>query len=223
MNMQLAKDTIDELISTNAIYSITFNDFGVLYYVTNKYKNLNIKYYLGRLLTKSFSDCPWSDHLNRNEEDFVRKYMNGFVLNDPRKIKLFKDMRIGGAHLSVNHKNLEGLQEITQSGFDVIVHLNTIIGSSSRICSQAQYHGMNYPACKGKCEKPVVLKLSKLWSLKEDGYIEPSEEVKKIVPDYYVAGNITYYRNPDQKLLQDMSHLITYGVEDSHFGSIVYA
>ncbi|CAM4256344.1 MAG: hypothetical protein E7L01_04035 [Paenibacillus macerans] len=223
MNLQLAKDAIDDLISANAIDSITFNDYGVLYYVANKYKYSNIKFYLGRLLTKSFSDCPWSDHLNRNEEDFVKKYMNGFALNDPRKIKMFKDMGIEGAHLSANHKNAEGLKEIAQNGFDIIVHLNTIIGSSSRICSQAQYHSLSYPACKDKCEKPAVLRLSKVWSLKEDGYIEPSKEVKRMVPDYYVAGNITYYRNPDQELLLDMSHLITYGVEDSHFGAYVYA
>lgn len=219
INLQLAKDKIDELISTKLIDSITFNDYGLLYYTVNKYKSLNIKYYLGRLLTKSFSDCPWSDHLNRNEEETTQKYMNGFVLNDPRKIEMFKEMGIVGVHLSVSKKNIEGIHEISQNGFEVIVHLNTIIGSASRICSQAQYHTTKFPDCKDICKKPNILKLSKLWSLKEGGYVDPSEEVKQIVPQYYVAGNITYYRNPDSSFLLDRADLFNYGIIDYDFES----
>lgn len=216
-NLQLAKDRIDDLISSKLIASITFNDYGLFYYTADNHRDSGVKYYLGRLLTKSFSDCPWSDHLNRNEDEHVQKYMNGFVMNDPRKIKLFQDMGVTGVHLSVNKKNIAGLNEISESGLDIIVHLDTIIGAASRICSQAQYHDVKYPDCKEKCEQPAVLKLSRLWSLKEDGYIEPSEEVKQVVPQYIVAGNITYYRNPDYNFLIDRSDSIEYGIMDYTF------
>ncbi|WP_410769399.1 hypothetical protein [Fontibacillus sp. BL9] len=215
-NLQYAKEVIDELISTHLIHSLTFNDYGLLYYTVNKYPNGHVKYYLGRLLTKSFSDCPWSDHLNREEDDSIKAYMNGFVLNDPRKINMFKSMGIKGAHLSVSKKNIEGLNEITETGLEVIVHMNTIIGSASRICSQAQYSATLYPDCKEACEQPSVLKLSKLWSIKARGYVDPSEEVRQIVPEYYVSGNITYYRNPDQLFLMNRSSLFTYGILDCH-------
>ncbi|RCX21456.1 hypothetical protein DFP94_102209 [Fontibacillus phaseoli] len=215
-NLQYAKDTLDELISTRLIHSLTFNDYGLLYYAVNKHPNSHVKFYLGRLLTKSFSDCPWSDHLNRDEDDSIKTYMNGFVLNDPRKINLFKNMGIVGAHLNVSKKNIEGLNEITETGLEVIVHLNTIIGAASRICSQAQYSATLFPDCKEECEQPSVLKLSKLWSIKARGYVDPSKEVQQIVPDYYVSGNITYYRNPDHLFLLNRSSLFAYGIVDCH-------
>jgi len=102
------------------------------------------------------------------------------------------------------------IEAIRNEGFKVIVHADTTIGSASRICTQGSYNKRTYPECEAFCEKNMVVRLSEIWSFRQDDYRKPTEEVKEMVPTYRVDGNVTYYKAPYADKIDEQSEIYDY-------------
>lgn len=177
-------------ISTELKIKVTFNDYGLLFLCRHFIEEERIIPVMGRILSRSFSECPWHKELLKDEELELVNAAVGSAFSHQAKLNLIKDYNI---------KEIEfNLQDVTAlTGFKdlrLTTYATNKIIAVGRICYLARLYEMKLPECSkdARCSNKINIKLNKMWGKKRLMYEEPSEHMKGYFNNLYINGNMVF-------------------------------
>lgn len=130
---------------------MVFNDFGMLYKCKQLIEEEKIIPVLGRVLTKSFSDCPWFEKLIRYESIQVQKMMRGNTFEDTNKLVFLKEFKI--REIEVNANNSINKRYFNHIGILLTTYFENHLLAIQRECPILRIKNTYFPKCyeRGVC------------------------------------------------------------------------
>lgn len=181
---------------------VTFNDYGMLYCCKELIEKERIIPVLGRIITRSITDCPWNKELMRYEEPKLAMAVTGNNLAHLSKWEVFRKFCIREVELNMLHS----LNKMQLDGGNLILtgYNSNALVSVGRVCFSARWQGLELPHCRNdvKCHKKLAIEINKKWGKMKLMYEEPSEQVKQKYQDLYVRGNIVYKQLRNSLILE---------------------
>ncbi|WP_238651757.1 hypothetical protein [Paenibacillus piscarius] len=189
-NMQHLYDCIYSLAGEKKL-KVTFNDYGFLFRCLDLIKDGNIIPVLGRLLTRSIIDSPWSDEIMKQEEADLSAAVLGPSFIHEAKIEVLNRYNI--YELEVNICAPSFIEEWHRMGMKVTGYANNALISIGRTCYSARWHAIT-GECSGTeaCRSPISIELSKKWSRKNFMYQDASHQDRQRYGGMYILGNAVY-------------------------------
>lgn len=186
---------------------VTFNDYGLLYSCFDLIKNDKIVPVLGRILTRSILDCPWSEKISCNENEEIKNAIMGSSLNHKSKLNFLKELLIH--EIEINCYDQPVIAELKKIGFKVAVHSGNFLISTSRVCYAAywEHNPIKDECCKYTCDKKIYIELIKKWSKIKNSFIEPNVYDYKYYSKLYVQGNQVFCK---QETDDEIESLVDY-------------
>ncbi len=194
-HLEEMKYHINTILDWGIDYINIINDLGLLYYLGN-YKKNPISIYLGRLLNRSIQSCPWSDHITRNENIYIKNVMLSNTANMQILVDYLEDFSVKGIEGNLTIGQTESFNQLKNKGFKLAVNFDYIYVTSGRICTTSYYLKRKPPECTSYCDDPLEIEFSRIrdvFNLKET-YFE-SHEAQKLFGKMSVTGNIVMREN----------------------------
>ena len=203
--MQKMYDKIVSLSEAGPI-KVSFNDYGLLHKCKKIIEEHRIEAVLGRILTRSFIDCPWAEKLLQHEDKSVSEAILGFSFSHEQKMALIEEFHIN--ELEINIPKIAHYEMVLPDVNLTAYYSNSII-SVGRVCFQARY--LNYPIenCVARriCDNPLEIELAKRWINNSVGYYDDNNEMQKDIGEMYLQGNIVYRKVNDSEFSKMESSL----------------
>ncbi len=185
-------DLIVKLDEKYKINSIVINDLGLLYRLKMAGLSFN-EIIIGRTLVRSVSYVPWGDYITRDESEEVKRNLLMINMYHKSKLELLKNFNVTGVELCFFPLIDEAIEYLHDNGFMVYVHDKSIIASIGRTCPIVRMNNCMASKCEGLCDNSLNIKLSKTWGVNKIMFQEPSDEVKKLYPNFLLHENVVYH------------------------------
>ncbi len=186
-DFNIIENAIDLLIDFGIDMDIVVNDLGVLQLCREKKAGLRI--FLGRLIARSISDCPWGEYSLRNEKESIREILQGHSFNDDEKIELMKQLNIKGIEVN-SAKNIESsLMSISSKEILVNVHFGNKLLTVGRDCITARHFKLKPIECKEECCTKLKIEWDGLWLSPTLNNEAVDDLHKQMLKDAFVLGN----------------------------------
>ncbi|WP_133513347.1 hypothetical protein [Candidatus Thiosymbion oneisti] len=186
--------------------TISVNDFGALAYLETHFKNQIPSVSIGDVLFFSYAECPWHDHIIRDESERVRgnlltgnfdnEWMDDFMERYPFRFEVempfLKTLQASASSLK-------------KKGYAISLLPDILPVSFARACHSSRYWGLPVDECLRNCRQMVTLSPTHRWDFFEADVTEIRPVIKEQMPDYLVWGNSIFLRNreDDAGLLDD--------------------
>ncbi|WP_066495027.1 hypothetical protein [Abyssisolibacter fermentans] len=182
---------INEIAAKKKI-KVVFNDVGLLYMCKNLIDNNKINPVIGRILTHSFFDCPWSSKILECENNDVKSAFNQYFCLDHSKKKLFEEYNV--KEFELNYHKGDAAYNLKKNGFKVTTYNFNKLLSVGRICFAARFFQLYYPNCYNEniCKRKVHLDVVKKWGKNRIINDEISSLDKAYFKNNYLIGNAVY-------------------------------
>lgn len=189
---------MEELVQRIRDYSehtqlkVTFNDLGLLERCHDLIQKQRIYPVVGRILTRSFLDCPWHKDLLSNEDPNLVDEFVGYTYAHQAKWDILH--QYGIKELEINYHDQKHIEELHESGFSLTTYKSNLLISIGRLCYSARWHGLQLPECHkdDRCRKKLQIELDKLWGKSKLMYEEPTPFMKSRFSQLYILGNAVY-------------------------------
>ena len=141
---------------------VTFNDYGLLYICRDLIAKGKIIPVLGRILSRSITDCAWYHKLLENEEEELFKLITNHSFNDERKIEILNKFGIKEIEINIGNDEYKLLKN---SNIDLTIYISNAIVAVGRLCYAARWYGIDLPKCKDdpRCRKKLDIELKEMW------------------------------------------------------------
>lgn len=181
-------------LGVKIIYII--NDLGMLYYLKKEYKDVDYSVILGRLLNKNIESCPWSEHIIRNENDFIKKVMYTNSANSDIVIEHLKSLNVNGVHCNITQYQNVSYSKLKEKGYLITADLEYTYVASSRVCITAHYKHIKVGECSSVCKNFIEVTLDKIKNVSDmNNSLVDSEDAKKLYGTLFVNGNCIFKKN----------------------------
>lgn len=148
-----------EKITVSFSVKIVFNDFGFLFKCHELILMEKIIPILGRVLTKSFSDCPWHEKLLMNESFQIKRMFGGNNFEDTNKLMFLKQFKIKEIEVNANNNiNTKYFKEIEIS---LTTYFKNHLLAIQRECPIARIEKEFPPECYNKkiCDSLYICRM----------------------------------------------------------------
>lgn len=208
------KDTVEQIPNID----ITINDLGVLYACQDIRNNQNCNFNIGPGLVVSMMQCSWFEYILRDETDFVKKAYLQTNMNHDKKIDFLKNYGVQGVEVPCVSSIMDSFTYLDKKGLEVIAHMNYVPIAYARACHTARFYKINPPNCVDKCETVIKTRLKEMFDLSQiiPRYIEADTNVKTMLSDFWLLGNVTYTK---ESLPKFISNSVKFAVLESRFYS----
>lgn len=134
------------LVCEQMVPKVIFNDYGLLLKCKELIVCGKLIAVLGRVLTRSFCDCPWADMLCSGENDLVKKMLsqNSFIDENIRFV--LDDFCIH--EIEMNYA--KNLQKKSYPNICIVTYASNILLAVQRNCPTARLLNLELPYCKNK-------------------------------------------------------------------------
>jgi len=219
-SLDFVLNTIQQFIDETSNGDITINDLGVLHACQETILNekTNHCFNIGLGIVVSLAQCAWIDHILRDESNFIRDAYLKTNMNHDRKIRFLQEYYgIKGVEVPYIPKIEKSFSELKNKGLEIIAQINYIPVAYARACHTARFYKIRPPNCVNKCEDTIKIKLEEIFDLTQliPRYIKPDPDVKKLIPDFWLVGNVLYRK----ELISNISDSVDCVVLDSRFYS----
>lgn len=176
---------------------VTFNDYGMLYRCKELIAKTKIVPVLGRVITRSVTDCPWHEELLKHEDPGLTGAVTGSNLAHPSKWEVFRKLNIREIELNIHHRG--NVKELQENNLVLTGYRSNLLVSVGRVCFSARWQGLKLPDCCNdrRCRMKLALEIDKTWGKMKLMYEEPSGPVKDKYRDLFVRGNMVYQQLPE--------------------------
>ncbi|SCY02016.1 hypothetical protein [Ruminococcus sp. YE282] len=172
------------------------NDLGMLYYLKTEYKYVDYSVILGRLLNKNIESCPWSEHIIRNENDFIKKVMYTNSANSDIVIEHLNDLNVKGVHCNITQNQKASYIKLKEKGYLITADLGYTYVASSRVCITAHHKHIKVGDCSSICKSFIEVTLDKIKNVSDmNNSLVKSENAKELYGTLYVNGNCIFKKN----------------------------
>lgn len=189
---------------------VVFNDYGMLHKCLDLIREGRIEPVLGRILTRSILDCPWSEDLLQNEEDSVAEGLLEFNFKHEEKWSVMEELQI--REIELNVPAIQKEIDFHIPNVKITLHMENAIVSVGRVCFVARHAKIALPQCieSGVCDRKLYFELLYKWKKNTSSYLEPEVEQKEIFQNMFLKGNIVYRRIPEKERCQVIDNIDGY-------------
>ncbi len=155
--------TMKNLHSIGDNFSLTVNDFGLLYACV-KHSILPKTITMGRTIARSQQDCPWLEHLHKDSREFVEQMRSQNNMYDEQKIDFFRNHNAASIETNWHPQDSSSLMKSRERGLRVGIHLGYPSVAFARACPIAKYFHKSVPECRDLCVRPMAMNFSQIYS-----------------------------------------------------------
>ena len=193
---------IEHIINNYPEIMISFNDWGVLYEISQRTKNQNISnlFSVSQGIIYSYLENPWLVDILRNEREEIRNELKAsYNISTKKSFARLRKFNVREIEIQYLAGLFDSVNELKENGFTVNAFMDYWIISFARACHVCRLKkvkpGHN---CQHLCSRPYLAKIAYAADIPGVPLInEVSEETRKLVPEYYTYGNEIYYKNND--------------------------
>lgn len=180
-------ETIEMLTTHIKQYTLVVNDTGLLY-ICNKKGVLPNRVFLGRSISRSLEDTPWSNEYIKEEENKLDILANN--LADEPKIKFMNKYKINGIESNLLPTSEHGFKRISEYGWEVSAHIGNSTLAFTRSCSYARFKNLEVGCCEDQCKEGINISMEEI----SDGqaFCPCKKPENSDLLDFYLLGNILY-------------------------------
>ncbi len=175
---------------------VVVNDYGVLRLLGSGFAGRVETVTLGSGVSYSYEECPWYDHIVRDESDAVKRSILRSNLDNEWMYDILGTFPF---KLEVEVPALPGMSgsadRLRRLGIKVSVLANGVPVSCARACHAARYFGVPVKRCGRVCRERVVLRPTHRWDFFEGDVKEIHPAVREQMPELLVWGNLIYVAN----------------------------
>lgn len=192
------KKECDRLINTYPDVKLILNDWGIIYYLHNKWPN--IKFAVGKGVSFSYGDCPWNQDIIREEKEEYQSIFMGHNMESDYVMGILKQTNIDEIELSDTKMCASAYKRYQENGFSVSVNEKMCVVSVTRACHTLRYLDkldILGNQCMEHCVKPTKIKTSQYFDMILQENKPVSKETSKIQPETIYHGNLLLLENQD--------------------------
>lgn len=195
-HLNMIKDLLLNITKENLEIILVINDIGILSYLqTVNIRKLTL--ITGRFFDWSYSMIPWSNKILRNETNDTQKYAMQTSMLDDKKLNLLKSMNVNGLELNATEQNIALIEEFKNKGFELYLHSDYNLLSTSRACAFKRMTGKN--ECFGECNELHEISISEKWvpssSFDNKTNFVEDNEVKDLYPQLFMKNNMVFRKS----------------------------
>ncbi len=198
------KEVADKIVEKyNTKVKIIVNDWGILYYLHNKYPDLT--FCAGKGISFSYGDNPWNEHILLAEKEKYQEALKSSNMENEDTICALKELGVDEIEMADLKLSENAYKHLANEGFTITVNKWMSIATMSRACHCLRFLNKveKMGNCIQYCTKPIVVSIKQYFDMAETKNKPVSPETKKIQPDMYIDGNITMVIN--DKKADDLS------------------
>lgn len=220
------KEIIAELMRLDVKIIYIINDLGMLYFMKTKYSNIDYSVSLGRLLNKNIESCPWSEHIIRNENNYIKNVMYTNSAFSSIVIDHLKDFNVNGIHCNITPNQSASYNKLKEKGYLITADIGYTYVASSRVCITANHKHIKVGNCSSICNKYMEVTLDKIKNVSDmsNGLVD-SEDAKNLYGTLYVRGNCIFKKNNIEAIPKEidcvMIDIVSYSNEFSRLDELV--
>lgn len=183
---------LDQAIDHVDIVSI--NDYGVLHYYREKYKDRDVTVCLGNGLSYTYDECPWNEHFRLDEIEEVQENILMSNLDGMGTYEWLKDTFPFNFDIEIPAMPgvLKSANNMKNQGHTVSLLVDEVPVSFSRACHAIRHFDYTHDNCERVCRKKVKLEIDQRWDFFEGDVVTVQEENRKWIPNYLVFGTVIH-------------------------------
>lgn len=177
--------------------TVVVNDYGVLHFLRERHARSLSRVSLGSGLSYSYEECPWNNHIVRDEPAAVR---NATLRSNFDNDWMYEFLEMFPFSFEVEIPALPGMmasaEGLRRHGLRVAALARGIPVSIARACHAARYFQRAVDDCGRVCRTAALLDPTHRWDFFEGDVKEIRREIKQQMPRFMGWGNMIYVDAP---------------------------
>ena len=202
------------------ISTVSINDLGMLRYLLRRHGQRHFRVAIGAGLFYSYMECPWHNHIIRDEPPKVRQAMLQGNIESGWMIDFLQEFV--DRPLEIEMPAIPSLcnasTAMRQAGFELSALLDGVQISFARACHTCRYYHVLPAKCSRQCLQKIRLKSTHWWDFFEGDVKEIRPIIQQQMPDLLVWGNAIYLENKTSFSIQT-APAISKIIVDTRFGA----
>jgi hypothetical protein len=181
------KKAVEAAAGFGSMADLIVNDLGVLKLCRDLSSGAGI--YIGRLVSRSITDCPWYDMVLKGENQSVGNTLLRHGFDHGEKFIMLHEFGIEGIEVNNISSIGESIKRISQNGFKVFIHMGRRFLTAGRNCTTARYLGRKEGKCLPFCGTTFNLEWEGVWINPTDNNVPAGNEHKSRLKGMVAKGN----------------------------------
>jgi acyl carrier protein len=215
-------DTVAAVIDhyLGKVGTIAVNDLGMLHYVLRRQEAHNFRIAISAGLFYSYLECPWHNHIIRDEPPKVKQALLQGNFENDWMIDYLQEF--AGCPIEIEMPAITSLfntsTAMRKAGFKLSAMLDGVPISFARACHTCRYYGVSPAKCTRQCLQSIRLKSTHRWDLFEGDVKEIRPVIRQQMPDLLVWGNVIYLENERPFSIHE-TPAVSQVIVDTRFGA----
>ena len=181
------KKAVEAAAGFGSMADLIVNDLGILKLCRDLNSGAGI--YIGWLVSRSITDCPWYDMVLKGENQSVKNTLLRHSFDHIEKFILLHEFGIEGVEVNNINGIGESIKRISRNGFKVFIHMGRRFLTAGRNCATARYLGLEEGKCLPYCGITFNLEWEGVWMNPTDNNVPAGKEHKNRLEGMVAKGN----------------------------------